>query len=313
MKKPHVVLIAGPTGVGKTAASVYLAKKLGTEIISCDSMQIYRGMDIGTAKVTPEEMQGVVHHMIDIINPDEPFSVCDYVNMASGIIEDLYAKGKVPIIAGGTGLYADSLLKGITFESEAPVDADYRQKMQEICDTKGCDYLHSLLCRVDSESAENIHPNNVKRVIRALEYHHATGEKISDYNKRTLEIEPPYTADRIYFTRLRENLYDRIDRRVDIMLKDGLENEVRSIIAKYPAEDTTAMQALGYKEMLSFIKGEISLEEATELIKKGSRHYAKRQLTWFKREPSAVWLNLDDYSSPEQTAEACFEIIRRKL
>ena len=313
MKKPHVVLIAGPTGVGKTAASVCLAKKLGTEIISCDSMQIYRGMDIGTAKVTPEEMQGVVHHMIDIINPDEPFSVCDYVNMASGIIEDLYAKGKVPIIAGGTGLYADSLLKGITFESEAPVDADYRQKMQEICDTKGCDYLHSLLCKVDSESAENIHPNNVKRVIRALEYHHATGEKISEYNRRTKEIEPPYTADRIYFTRLRENLYDRIDRRVDIMLKDGLENEVRSIIAKYPAEDTTAMQALGYKEMLSFIKGEISLEEATELIKKGSRHYAKRQLTWFKRESSAVWLNLDDYSSPEQTAEACFEIIRRNL
>ena len=313
MKKPHVVLIAGPTGVGKTAASVCLAKKLGTDIISCDSMQIYKGMDIGTAKVTHEEMQGVRHHMIDIINPDEPFSVCDYVNMASGIIESLSAQGKVPIIAGGTGLYADSLLKGITFEAEAPADESYRQKMQEICDTKGCDYLHSLLCEVDKESADSIHPNNVKRVIRALEYHHATGEKISDYNRRTKEIEPPYTVDRIYFTRSRASLYERIDKRVDIMIKDGLEDEVRRIWDKYPNEDTTAMQALGYKEMLLFIKGEISLDEAKELIKKGSRHYAKRQLTWFKRESSAVWLNLDEFSSPEKTADACFEIIRRNL
>ena len=313
MKKPHVVLIAGPTGVGKTAASVCLAKKLDTDIISCDSMQIYRGMDIGTAKVTPEEMQGVTHHMIDIVNPDEPFSVCDYVNMASGIIEDMSAKGKVPVIVGGTGLYADSLLKGITFESEAPADENYRQQMQEVCNARGCEYLHSLLCDVDRESADNIHPNNVKRVIRALEYHHATGEKISDYNKRTLEIEPPYIVDRIYFTRSRENLYDRIDRRVDIMLEMGLESEVRSIIEKNHDENTTAMQALGYKEMLGFIKGEISLEEAAELIKKGSRHYAKRQLTWFKREASAVWLNLDDYSSSEETAEACYEIIRRNL
>ena len=314
MKKPHVVLIAGPTGVGKTAASVHLAKKLDTDIISCDSMQIYRGMDIGTAKVTGEEAQGVVHHLIDAVEPCETFSVSDYVKRASSVIESLHQEGKSALVVGGTGLYADSLLKGITFESKAPADEAFRQEMMRVCEEKGREYLHSLLCRADGESAKAIHPNNVKRVIRALEYHHATGERISDYNRRTQDIEPPYDTDKIYFTRPRESLYERIDKRVDLMIEMGLEDEVRRIAQICPSDSSTAMQALGYKEMLLYIRGEISLDEAIELIKRGSRQYAKRQLTWFKRDADAIWLNLDEFSSAQEVAEACFQYVveRRK-
>lgn len=315
MKKPHVILIAGPTGVGKTAASVHLAKKLDTDIISCDSMQIYKGMDIGTAKITQEEAQGVVHHLIDVVEPCETFSVCDYVERASSVIESLHHEGKSALVVGGTGLYADSLLKGITFESKAPADEAFRQEMMRIGEEKGREYLHSLLCKADEESARTIHPNNVKRVIRALEYHHATGEKISDYNRRTQDIEPPYDTDKIYFTRSRESLYERIDKRVDLMIEMGLADEVRRIAQICPSHNSTAMQALGYKEMLLCIQGEISLHEAAELIKRGSRHYAKRQLTWFKRDTDALWLDLDRFSSAKDVAEACYEYIaeRRKI
>ncbi len=315
MKKPHVVLIAGPTGVGKTAASVHLAKKLDTDIISCDSMQIYKGMDIGTAKVTKEEAGGVVHHLIDVAEPYETFSVCDYVERASSVIESLSKAGKSSLVVGGTGLYADSLLKGITFESKAPADETFRQEMTRLCEEKGREYLHSLLCEADEESAKAIHPNNVKRVIRALEYHHATGERISDYNRRTLDIEAPYDTDKIYFTRSRENLYERIDKRVDLMIEAGLEDEVRRIAKICPSDTSTAMQALGYKEMLLYIRGEISFGEAVELIKRGSRQYAKRQLTWFKRDADALWLNLDEFSCAQDVAEACYEHIieRRKI
>ena len=313
MEKQKVVLIAGPTGVGKTASSVVLAKKLNTEIISCDSMQIYEGMDIGTAKVTPLEADGVVHHMTDIISPDKSFSVCDYVDMAKRCIEEIAKDGKIPLVVGGTGLYADSLLKGIDFDKDASKDDSYRKHLVSVAEQKGREYLHTLLKEKDRESADAIHPNNVKRVIRALEYYHITGEKISHHNECTKNKEAPYNSVRIYFTRERENLYKRIDMRVDEMIELGLEDEVKALKEKGIGEDTTAMQAIGYKEMYAYLTKKIGFDEAVNLIKQSSRHYAKRQLTWFKRDKDGIWLNLDEFSSTEDIAQRCMEIIRRSL
>lgn len=293
--------------MGKTAASVHLAKMLDTEIVSCDSMQIYKGMDIGTAKVTPGEAQGIKHHMIDVISPLEGFSVRDYVAMASPIIEDIASRGKIALVVGGTGLYADSLIKGIDFSDETGADEKYRQEMLCLAKAKGNDYVHNLLRDVDEKSAEAIHPNNIKRVIRALEYYHISGERISDYNERTKKIPSPYDSVRFYFNRDRQNLYNRIDMRVDKMLKDGLVDEVKALVDMGLDISFTAMQALGYKEIADYIAGRITLEEATELIKSGTRHYAKRQLTWFKRDKEGIWLNLDDFSSPEEVAKMCKE------
>lgn len=312
MNKPKVILIAGPTGVGKTAASVILAKKLNTEIISCDSMQIYKGMDIGTAKVTPGEAEGVVHHMIDVASPADNFSVCDYVTMAAPVIDELARLGKPAIVVGGTGLYADSLIKGIKFSEQAPADEEYRDRMFALYGDKGADYVHALLRELDPESAEAIHPNNVKRVIRALEYYHASGERISEHNKRTQSLESPYDSIRFYFTRDRNHLYRRIDKRVDMMIAQGLEAEVRALIDGGLSRNTTAMQALGYKEMADAIEGIITMEEAIELIKRDSRRYAKRQLTWFKRDTGGIWLNLDETGTAEATAERCIEIINER-
>ena len=222
---------------------------------------------------------------------------------------NIIASGRIPLVVGGTGLYADSLLKGISFEERAPADEAYRARMTELCAERGSEYIHSLLCKVDQKSAEAIHPNNTKRVIRALEYHHATGERISDYNERTKSIPSPYNAVRIYFTRDRQNLYRRIDMRVDKMLADGLESEVRALISAGVDRSTTAMQALGYKEMADFIEGRVTLDEASENIKRLSRNYAKRQLTWFRRDEGGIWLNLDEFGSAEECAQRCLEII----
>lgn len=313
MIKPKIVLIAGPTGVGKTETSVLLAKKMNTEIISCDSMQIYKGMDIGTAKVIQDEMQGVVHHMIDIREPWESFSVYDYVSMATPIAMRINAEGKIPLVVGGTGLYADSLIKGIDFKKDAGSDEKYREELEELSKAKGNEHLHNMLKEKDPESADAIHPNNVKRVIRALEYYYSTGNKISDYNKSTKALESPYTSVRIYFCRDRDSLYERIDKRVDKMLKDGLLGEVKELMSRGLTEGNTAIQALGYKETVSYIRGEITIEEATERIKTDTRHYAKRQLTWFRRDREGIWLNLDEFSSPEEIADKCLEIIEREV
>ncbi len=312
MNKPKVILIAGPTGVGKTSASVHLAKKLDTHIISCDSMQIYKGMDIGTAKVTPFEAQGVVHYMTDIADPKCNFSVCDYVSMATPLIYEISKKQRTALVVGGTGLYADSLIKGIEYKKDAVADKNYREEMLELCKKEGPGYIHKLLKEVDSESADNIHPNNVKRVIRALEYHYVTGEKISSHNEHTKQTESPFESIRFYFVRDRENLYKRIDTRVDIMIKDGLIDEVKSLLNSGVTRDTTAMQALGYKEIADAIEGKYSFDDAVELIKKGSRHYAKRQITWFKRDPEGIWLNLDDYNTPEEVADKCYTLIEER-
>jgi len=312
MIKPKVVLIAGPTGVGKTATSVFLAKKLDTEIISCDSMQIYKGMDIGTAKVTQAEAQGVVHHMTDIADPCTNFSVSDYVDMATPVVYDLASKGKIALVVGGTGLYADSLIKGIEFEKDAPADLAYREEMLSVAAEKGAEYVHDILKKADPESAEAIHPNNVKRVVRALEYYHTTGNKISSHNEETRKKDSPFESLRFYFTRDRENLYKRIDMRVDMMINDGLEEEVRKLMSLGLNRNTTAMQALGYKEMADAIEGKISFNEAVELIKRDSRRYAKRQLTWFRRDREGIWLNLDEFASPLEVADKCHEIIKER-
>ena len=312
MIKPRIILIAGPTGVGKTAASVFLAKKLDTDIISCDSMQIYKGMNIGTAKVTAQEAMGVRHYMTDIISPDDNFSVADYVETATPLVYEIASKGKPALMVGGTGLYADSLIKGLAFEKEAVADIDYRNEMFEAAEIHGADYVHSILCKVDPESGQNIHPNNIKRVIRALEYYHATGEKISAHNEQTKKTESPFDSLRLYFTRDREKLYKRIDERVDTMMELGLKEEVEKLLSSGVKRNSTAMQALGYKEMADAIDGLISLDEAIEIIKRDSRRYAKRQLTWFRRDKDGVWINLDDISSPEEVSERCFEIIKER-
>jgi len=312
MKKPKLVLIAGPTGVGKTAASVYLAKKLDTEIISCDSMQIYRGMNIGTAKVTPEEAMGVIHHMTDIVDPSDNFSVADYVSMATPIVYELSARGKVALAVGGTGLYADSLIKGIEFCEGGTADEDYRKKMTDLSSEKGPEYVHNLLREVDPVSADGIHPNNVKRVIRALEYYHMTGERISHHNEMTKQTASPFETVRLYFTRDREALYRRIDLRVDMMIEAGLKEEVEALIKNGTGRNSTAMQALGYKEIADALEGKMSFEEAVELIKRDSRRYAKRQLTWFKRDKEGIWINLDEFDSPQQVAQRCVEILKER-
>ncbi len=312
MKKPKVILIAGPTGVGKTALSIELAKKLDTEIISCDSMQIYKGMDIGTAKVTPDETQGVVHHIIDILDPWENFSAWDYVKAATPVIYDLDKRGKCTIVAGGTGLYADLLINGTSLGEKAGSLPSYREEMGALLKEKGAEYIHSLLGEVDPESAEKIHPNNTKRVIRALEYYKATGKKISSHNEKTKEEESPFCSLKFYLTRGRENLYKRIDQRVDKMIKDGLFGEVKTLFENEKGLSTTASQGLGYKEIIEVLKGNTSLEEATELIKRDSRRYAKRQLTWFRRDEEGIWIDLDEFSSQDEVLRHILNIAKER-
>ncbi len=303
------VAIVGPTGVGKTETSVLVAKKLNTCIISCDSMQVYKGMDIGTAKVTKDEMQGVKHYMIDIAEPTQSFSVGDYVELAKPIMEKIWGDGKIPIIAGGTGLYADSLLNGTEF-GEGEKDLKYRTELESLAEKQGAQHLHSMLENVDFESAKAIHPNNIKRVIRALEYYHITGEPISEHNKKTQKIPSPYNACYIGLTRNRDELYERIDRRVDIMMQNGLVDEVKRIVAQGVNKSHTAMQALGYKEIYDYIRGFSTLGEAVRLIKRDSRHYAKRQMTWFNRNKNIHWINLSEVSNSKEASKLCTDIIK---
>ena len=313
LDKPSVALIVGPTGVGKTEISVKIAKLLETEIISCDSMQIYKYMDIGTAKVTKEEADGVIHHMTDIVLPTENYSVCDYVAEASKIISDISLRGKIPLIVGGTGLYADSLTGKMSFEDNASSDEDYRKELFKLAEEKGAEFIHNELKNVDEKSALSIHPNNVKRVVRALEYFKVTGVPISVHNEESQKIPLPYKTCRIGFIRDRENLYKRIDKRVDLMLEAGLVDEVKKLVGMGLTKDNTAMQALGYKEVADYFDGKLSFEEMSELIKRDSRRYAKRQLTWFKRDESTHWINLDSIVSTDDAAKKCVDIIKEEL
>lgn len=298
MKRP-LVIITGPTAVGKTALSVQLAKAIRGEIISADSMQVYRYMDIGSAKVTPEEMEGVPHHLIDVLDPKEEFNVVTFQRLAKQAIEDIYARGRIPVIAGGTGFYIQALLYDIDF-IETTEDTSYRTALEEKAKKEGPEVLHAQLQKVDPESAAAIHANNVKRVIRALEFYEQTGEKISAHNEKERKKESPYQFFYYVLNTDREVLYERIDRRVDLMLEQGLIEEVKKLKEMGCTRDLISMQGLGYKEILAYLEGECSLEEAIYILKRDTRHFAKRQLTWFKRERDVRWLNLPEFDNDRE-------------
>lgn len=307
MKKPLIVL-AGPTAVGKTELSITLAKKVNGEIISADSMQVYKYMDIGSAKISAEEMQGVPHYLIDEVDPAEEFSVALYKEKAEHYIDQVLQKGKIPILVGGTGFYIQSVIDDMQF-SEADVDYELRDKFQQLAHQHGNDYLHERLQAVDPISAQNIHPNNVKRVIRALEVYEKTGTPLSSNEVFQNTHESKYNLCYFALTRDREILYQRINKRVDIMLEQGLIDEVKELMARGYNLPMVSMQGLGYKEIIMYLQGEISLEEAVYLIKRDSRRYAKRQLTWFRRDPRIVWINLDNDESIEVIVENMLKTI----
>lgn len=285
----NIICIAGPTASGKTALAVELAKELGGEVISCDSMQIYRRMDIGTAKPTTEEMQGIPHHMIDVAEPDEDFSVSRYCCLATPILDDILARGKTAIIAGGTGLYMDSLIRGNAFAPYPATGA--RERLEQEADEKGMEHMLEKLRTVDPEAAEKLHLADRKRIIRALEVFEETGETITAHNKRTQAIPPRYTPLWLGLDFApRQALYDRIDLRVGLMLEHGLVKEIQNLLSSGIPAKCTAMQAIGYKEFVAVLEGDSTIEEAADEVRKASRHYAKRQLTWFRRNPEMNWL-----------------------
>ncbi len=293
-KKQPLLILTGPTAVGKTDLSIALAKKINGAVISADSMQVYCGMDIGSAKVTPEEMQGVKHYLIDVLDPEDEFHVVRFQEMAKVALKEIYANGQIPIIAGGTGFYIQALLYDIDF-TEQEEDTALREHYAALAQEHGNEYLHEMLRRVDPASAEIIHANNVKRTIRALEYFEKTGEPISMHNEQERAKESPYDFRYFVLTDERAHLYERIDRRVDLMLEHGLVDEVKRLQDQGCHKGMVSMQGLGYKEILSWLEGEISYEEAVYLLKRDTRHFAKRQLTWFRRERDVIWLNKPDY------------------
>lgn len=298
MKQPLIIL-TGPTAVGKTKASIGLAKAINGEIISADSMQVYKYMDIGSAKIHPEEMQGVKHYLVDELEPDEEFNVVRFQQMAKKAMQEIYAKGKVPILVGGTGFYIQAVLYDIDFQ-ENDEDHSYREGLEQLAKEKGVSYLHQMLAEVDAESAQEIHENNVKKVIRALEYHHQTGQKISAHNAQERQKESPYNAVYFVLNDDRKNLYDRINLRVDQMIEEGLVEEVRGLKERGYKKEMVSMQGLGYKEILDYLDGIYTLEEAVEIIKRDTRHFAKRQLTWFRRERNVEWINKEEFNYDEE-------------
>ena len=297
LKKPLIIL-TGPTAVGKTKLSIALAKAVNGEIISADSMQVYKHMDIGSAKIKKEEMCGVTHHLIDVLEPDEEFHVVRVQEMAKQAMEEIYAKGKVPILAGGTGFYIQAVVKDIDFSKETE-KSPIREELEKLAEEKGCEYLHERLQQVDPKSAEKIHANNVKRVIRALEYFELTGKPISLHNEEEAAKESPYNVAYFVLNDVRERLYERIDARVDAMLQEGLVEEVSGLAKKGYTKDMVSMQGLGYKEILSYLDGSYTLDEAVYILKRDTRHFAKRQLTWFKREKDVIWVNKQDFHYEE--------------
>ena len=302
----NIICIAGPTASGKTALAVELAKELNGEVVSCDSMQIYKRMDIGTAKPTHDEMQAIVHHMIDVAEPDEDFSVSRYCEMASPIVDDIVARGKTAIIAGGTGLYMDSLIKGNTF---APFPSTgQREKLEAQADEMGIEYMKNWLEKIDPEAAARIHDR--KRILRALEVYLETGETITEHNRKTQLIPPKYTPLWLGLDfDPRAALYERIDLRVGLMLEMGLVEEIQNLLASGIPEKCTAMQAIGYKEFVAALDGRCTIEEAADEVRKSSRHYAKRQLTWFRRNKAIHWLRREKGQSTSEIVTAALQIL----
>lgn len=298
MKKPCIIL-TGPTAVGKTKLSIALAKALNGAIISADCMQVYKHMDIGSAKVTPEEMEGVPHYLIDCMDPTEEFHVAAFQEMAMKAMDEIWAQGKLPIIAGGTGFYIQALLKQVDF-SETSGESEIRKRLQKELEEQGAAAMHDRLKACDPKAAEEIHPNNSKRVIRALEYFEETGKPISSHNEEQKEKESPYTYCYFVLNDDRARLYDRINLRVDIMMQQGLVDEVKKLMDMGLDESYVSMKGIGYKELFPYIRGEMPLESCVEAIKMESRRYAKRQLTWFRREKDVIWVDKQAFGYDEE-------------
>lgn len=298
MKKPLIVL-TGPTAAGKTHLSIALAKAVNGEIISADSMQVYKYMDIGSAKIRPEEMQGVKHYLVDELLPQEEFHIVKFQQMAKAAMEEIYAKGKIPVLVGGTGFYIQAITKDIDF-TQAEQEDGYRQELEQLAAEKGNEYLHQMLLDVDPVSAGEIHANNVKRVIRALEFYHQNGTPISEHNEEQKKQVSPYNLAYFVLNAPREILYERIDRRVDQMLEEGLVKEVEELKREGCHRGMVSMQGLGYKEILAYLEGEYPLEEAVRILKRDTRHFAKRQLTWFRRESDVIWVDKEKFDWDEK-------------
>ncbi len=294
MKQPLIIL-TGPTSVGKTELSVRLAKQVNGAVISADSMQVYKYMDIGSAKISKEQMQGVKHYLIDELLPDEEFNVVRFQQYAKKYMQEIYKNGQIPILVGGTGFYIQAVLYDIDF-SKQDTDAAYRLELEHLLKQRGVEYLHDMLVQVDPVSAQIIHANNKKRVIRALEFFKLTGTRISEHNKKEHSKQTPYCAAYFVLNDKREHLYQRINRRVDEMLAQGLVEEVKKLRDMGYTKDLVSMQGLGYKELFPYFDSECTLKEAADVIKRDTRHFAKRQLTWFRREKDVIWVNKDMFS-----------------
>ena len=294
MNLPPMVVLSGPTGVGKTKLSIQLAKAIDGEIISADSMQVYHFMDIGSAKIMADEMQGVPHHLINVLMPWDEFNVVTFQTLCKEALQEIYERGHIPIVVGGTGFYVQALLRDIQF-TENEDDSEYRKLLEEKARTEGPEALHEMLKAVDPASAEAIHANNVKRTIRALEYYHLTGTPISEHNETERQRDRAYNCAYFVLNDLRERLYERIEQRVDEMMKAGLVEEVKQLKKLGCTRTMTSMQGLGYKEILDYLSGDCTLDEAVAQIKLSTRHFAKRQLTWFRREQDVIWLNKYEY------------------
>ena len=294
-----LIILTGPTAAGKTKLSIALAKSIDGEIISADSMQVYRHMDIGSAKIRPEEMQGIRHYLVDILEPTEDFHIFLFQKYARQAIAEIYERGKIPIIVGGTGFYIQSVLYDIDFQ-ESGEDTALRSELEQLARDKGAEHLHAMLKECDPKAAQEIHANNVKRVIRAIEFYRQTGRKISEHNAAEREKKSAYDSCYFVLTDKREKLYEKIDQRVDMMIEEGLVDEVKRLVDMGCSRDSTAMQGLGYKEIISYLAGEITLDEAVYTIKRDTRHFAQRQLTWFRRERDVIWIEKDQFAYDDE-------------
>lgn len=316
MSKLNLFILVGPTASGKTAVSIELAKRLNGEIISADSMQIYKYMDIGTAKITPEEMEGIPHHLIDIVYPDEEFTVADYKVYAEKAIVDINNRKKLPIVVGGTGLYVNSLVYDLDF-TQVPPNEKIRQRLEELAEKYGNEYIHKMLEKIDKESFNRIHVSDRKRIIRAIEIYEVTGKPMSEQSKDFRKQTDKYNLVMVGLNMDRQKLYERINLRVDKMIEAGLVEEVSNLLKMGYGKELVSMQGIGYKEIIRYLEGDITLEESIELIKKCSRNYAKRQLTWFRRDSRIKWFNVDEYSSMDSLVEHIIDysekILRREL
>jgi tRNA dimethylallyltransferase len=308
--KQKLIVLIGPTAVGKTKTSIHLAQKFDAEIISGDSMQIYKGMDIGTAKISQAEMEGIPHHLIDIKDPQESFSTAEFQQIVREKISDIQSRGKIPMIVGGTGLYIQSVIFDYQF-TDAPGDAEYRFSLEEQAKEKGIAPLYEQLQSIDPQAAKNIHPNNMRRVIRALEVFHVTGKTMTGYQERQSD-ELLYDIALIGLSMNREKLYDRINMRVDLMIENGLIEEVDSL-HRSGVQDVQSIQAIGYKELYEYLDGKISLDRAIEKLKQNSRRYAKRQLTWFRNKMDVTWFDMTDEKNQQKNIEEISELIAGKL